>query len=67
MIKGMDENQNPYEAPAPDFNAELPMIRRRRKLLNIAMIVGLTVVLFVAYWGVRVLFFLLNNWLARGR
>lgn len=63
----MDPNQNPYNAPLPDANAELRIIRRRRKLTNIAMTALLSVVLLAAYLGVRMLFAALNNWLFGSR
>jgi hypothetical protein len=57
----MDEN--PYKAPEIDPNAELRAKLRRRKRINLALTVCLAVVLFVAYWGIRVLFMALNKWL----
>src|SRR5882672_7499853 len=56
---GMDEN--PYKSPAQDFMAELRIKRRRRKLINVALTLGLFIVLFVAYWGIRALFVVLNG------
>jgi hypothetical protein len=55
--------ENPYESPPHDFMAELRIKRRRRKLINFAVTLGLCIVLFAAYWGIRALFVALNNWL----
>ena len=57
----MDEN--PYKSPAHDFMAELRIKRRRRKLINFALTLGLCIVLFAAYWGIKALFVVLNSWL----
>ena len=69
---GMDEKpdnagtgENPYRAPKLDPDTDLQIRRRQRKLTNFVLTIGLSVVLFVAYWGIRILFWALNRWLFR--
>jgi hypothetical protein len=59
----MDQTQNPYSAPAPDRKVELRAKMRRRKVKYLAQAVALFVLLFPAYWGVRILLGLFNQWL----
>lgn len=59
----MNEEPNPYRPPAPDQDVELRLALRRRKLANRAIFVAIFVVLFAAYWGVRLGIMLINGWL----
>ncbi|MCE9556128.1 MAG: hypothetical protein K8T91_22495 [Planctomycetes bacterium] len=57
---------NPYQPPSDQpesAQVRIQRARRRRKLRHLVIGVVGFVVLFSAYWGIRIAFEILNNWL----
>ncbi len=46
----MNESRNPYQAPELDRNTRMQLARRRRKLENIAIGIGVALFAFVLFW-----------------
>jgi hypothetical protein len=60
---GMDEN--PYKAPREHFTEEIRRKRRRRKQINFILTVALFVGLFVAFWGLKLIYQVVGGWIMR--
>ena len=58
----MDNETHPYRPPGEDRIADLKAKLRRRKLINYALAFGLTVVLLCAWFGIRLLMWVFNEW-----
>jgi hypothetical protein len=46
----MNDSKNPYQAPELDRKARMEYARRKRKLENIAIGLGVAVFAFVLFW-----------------